>query len=338
MGPALIVLVALAVEATTPAPTPADKQKATALLREGNALYKQGDYTGALEKFQDAYAAVPSPKLLFNIGQAERDLGRNVEAIEAFDKFLTSAPDASPKALAEARAQVAELQKKVGRLQILCETTGATITLDGKDVGVAPLPSVLWTTPGRHMIAVTHPSGAPGITHAEVVAGGLQTVKVKLSPVTPVAPPPVAMNPAPAATAPPAVAEPKPAPLHGAPGDGAPPSTDEDSALGRRWTWAWVATGSAVLFAGSAAVIGYGAKSHYDELRNTCGSGSAMRMGCDEGEISSLRHRILATNVLWGLAGAAAVTAGVLFVVEGQRVEVAPVAGITNGFVARVEY
>jgi len=336
MGPALIVLVALAVEATTPAPTPADKQKATALLREGNALYKTGDYTGALEKFQDAYAAVPSPKLLFNIGQAERDLGRNVEAIEAFDKFLTSAPDASPKALAEARGQVAELQKKVGRLQILCETTGATITLDGKDVGVAPLPSVLWTTPGRHMIAVTHPSGAPGITHAEVVAGGLQTVKVKLSPLTPVAPPPVATNPAPAATEPPAVIEPKQAPLHGAPADGPEPSAGEGWALGR--TWAWVATGSAVLFAGAAAVIGYGAKSRFDELRTSCGSGSADRRGCDDGQISSLERRVLATNVLWGLAGAAAVTAGVLFVVEGHRVEVAPVAGITNGFVARVEY
>src|SRR5206468_7323218 len=99
----------------------------TGLLREGNALYKKGDYTGALEKFQDAYATVPSPKLLFNIGQAERDLGRTVDAIQAFEKFLADAPDASPKTIAEARGEVADLQKKVGRLQILCETTGATI-------------------------------------------------------------------------------------------------------------------------------------------------------------------------------------------------------------------
>src|SRR5947208_15700174 len=105
MGPALIVFLALAAEAATPGATAADKQKATGLLREGNALYKKGDYTGALEKFQDAYSAVPSPKLLFNIGQAERDLGRTVDAIQAFEKFLADAPDASPKTIAEARGQ-----------------------------------------------------------------------------------------------------------------------------------------------------------------------------------------------------------------------------------------
>jgi hypothetical protein len=43
-------------------------------------------------------------------------------------------------------------------------------------------------------------------------------------------------------------------------------------------------------------------------------------------------------NVFWALAGAAAVTTGVLFFVEGRAVSVAPMAGGTTGFVAAVRY
>jgi hypothetical protein len=42
--------------------------------------------------------------------------------------------------------------------------------------------------------------------------------------------------------------------------------------------------------------------------------------------------------VLWGLAGAAAVTTGVLFFVEGRSVAVAPMAGEATGMLARMEF
>jgi tetratricopeptide (TPR) repeat protein len=73
------------------------------LLSQGSKLYHQGDLAGALEKFEAAYVAFPSPKLMFNIGQANRDLGRPVEAVEAFQRFLAEATDASPETMAEAR-------------------------------------------------------------------------------------------------------------------------------------------------------------------------------------------------------------------------------------------
>jgi hypothetical protein len=333
MGPTSIVLLVLLAQAGTPAASPADKARATGLLREGNSLYKKGDYTGALDKFEAAYAAMPSPKLLFNIGQARRDLGLTVDAIEAFDKFLSLATDASPKTIAEARTHLADLQRKAGRLQILCETPGAVLGVDGKEVGVAPLPGPLWTAPGRHMITATHATAAPGLAYAEVTAGRQHTVTVRLSPLAPAAPPTVAQNPG---YAPATQATVVPAPTEVQAPAAAPVAKDGGWLLGRKW--AWVATGSAVLFAGSAAVIGAGAKSRYDELRSSCGSNSADRMGCDEGEINSLKTRVLTANVLWGLAGAAAVTAGVLFIVEDYRVQVAPLAGNANGLLARVEF
>ena len=61
------------------------KARAQGLLSEGTAAYGRGDYAAALDKFTAAYKIFPSPKLWFNIGQANRDLGRPVEAVEAFD-------------------------------------------------------------------------------------------------------------------------------------------------------------------------------------------------------------------------------------------------------------
>jgi hypothetical protein len=72
------ILLAPLAEAS-PAPVPQDKAKAKELLREGATLYEKGDCTSALEKFKAAYAAYASPKIWFNIGQANRDLGRPVE-------------------------------------------------------------------------------------------------------------------------------------------------------------------------------------------------------------------------------------------------------------------
>jgi hypothetical protein len=42
--------------------------------------------------------------------------------------------------------------------------------------------------------------------------------------------------------------------------------------------------------------------------------------------------------VLWGLTGAAVVTASVLFLVEGRSVAVAPMAGESKGLVAQVRF
>src|SRR5262245_64846875 len=108
------------------------KSEAQALLSQSADLYDRGDYEAALEKFSAAYRIFPSPKLWFNIGQANRDLGRPVEAVEAFDRFLRDATDAPAGTVTEARQSAAELKKKLGRIEIDCATDGAEITVDGK--------------------------------------------------------------------------------------------------------------------------------------------------------------------------------------------------------------
>jgi hypothetical protein len=159
------------------------KARAQGLLSEGTAAYGRGDYATALDKFTAAYEIFPSPKLWFNIGQANRDLGRPVEAMAAFDRFLRNAGDAPPETLAEARRSAAELKTKLGQIQVTCATDGAEVTVDGKQVGSTPLGEMVWTTPGRHQVAVQHAGFSPVIEDVVVVAGSPSSVNIELRPI-----------------------------------------------------------------------------------------------------------------------------------------------------------
>jgi hypothetical protein len=315
-----LVLLAFVAQTSPLTADPQAKAQAQELLGQGTKLYAQGDVAGALEKFDAAYAAYASPKLMFNIGQCNRDLSRPVEALEAFEKFLAGAPDASPDMIADARRSVAQLQKKLGRIQIDCETAGADVSVDGKSVGLAPLPDPIWATPGRHQVTAKHASAAPAIEDVDVTAGSVSAVTVRLAPVAvPVAAP-----------------APKAAPDFELQATSRPSGASEGWWLGRKWTW--VAAGSTVLLAVGAITAGTLMDSKFDSLRSSCGAGNPARPGCTQSQIDSVNSRQTAANVLWGLTAAAAVTTGALFYFEGNPVTVAPVAGGTTGFAASVRY
>jgi hypothetical protein len=314
------VLLAILAQTSPLTADPQSKAQAQALLGQGTKLYQQGDVAEALEKFNAAYAAYASPKLMFNIGQCNRDLSRPVEALEAFEKFLAGAAEASPDMIADARTSVAQLQKKLGRIQIDCETAGAEVSVDGKSVGLAPLPDPIWATPGHHQVTAKHASAAPGIEDVDVTAGSVSTVTMRMLPLA----------------VPVAALAPKTAP--GFDVQATPPSssTSEGWWLGRKWTW--VAAGSTVLLAAGAVTTGLLMQSKFDSLRGSCGAGNPARPGCSQSDIDSVSSRQTVANVFWGLTAAAAVTTGVLFYFEGRPVSAAPMAGGATGFVATMKY
>lgn len=243
----LVVCSALAALAQAAPPAPARatqagpdnqaKARAQALLSEGTTAYGHGDYATALDKFTAAYKIFPSPKLWFNIGQANRDLGRPVEAVEALDRFLTDAEDAPTETLAEARRSAAELKTKLGQIKVTCMTDGAEITVDGKQVGSAPLGNMIWTTPGRHQVAAQQVGFSPAIEDVTAVAGKAVVVNLDLRPIDL-----RAANQA---------ADGAPVQLDGDPANSAQP---EHRPLYRR-AWFWVAIGAVVAAGATVAVI-----------------------------------------------------------------------------------
>jgi len=259
-----LILFVLLAQAAPAAPPAQDKAKAKSLLGEGTSLYEKGDYTGALDKFHAAYAAYSSPKIWFNIGQANRDLGRPVEALDAFQKFLDGAPDAAPEDKADAQASVAELQKRLGQLTIVCETAGAEINIDGRVLGPAPLAKPIWATPGWHQVTALQKGAAPAVEGVEVKAGTSTTVVLRPAQL---GAPPLAVGAQTANLALPATAG-------GQVSDGLATEPPAAAASGRpfyKTWWFWTAVGGAVA-AGTvtAFVLGSGSKSACSGEAATC--------------------------------------------------------------------
>lgn len=312
----------LMAQVAAPTPSPDARVRAQALLKDGARLYENGALVPALEKFQAAYAEYPSAKLLFNIGQASRDLGRPVEAMNAFERILDQDADAPAEMVDEAKRSVAELEGKLGKLQIQCSTPEAEISVDGKRVGSAPLAGLIWAQPGHHQVIAQREGFVPAVEEVDVNANWVHTVVVTLQPLETVAPAPTRASPGGS------LARGKDADV--------PVPKPESTPTG--YTWAWVASGSALVLGGAAVALGASMRAKFDSLNKSCGSGSPSYPGCSESDIEGLLVRRNLANVSWGLAAAAAVTAGILFVVEGREVAVAPLAGDATGLVARMAY
>ncbi len=153
------------------------KAKALQLLREGARLYRLGQYDRALARFTAAYVLYPSPKLHFNIGQAQRELDRPVEALTAFNLFLAEPGNAPRPTVEEARRSAAQLRNQLGQIQVECPAFGLEVLLDGTLVGRTPLPGPLWSRPGQRLLALRTRTGVPRAAEpVDVQAGVTRTV------------------------------------------------------------------------------------------------------------------------------------------------------------------
>src|SRR4051794_4875928 len=131
----------------------AARVEARRFLEEGALRFEEGDYDGALSRFEEAYRHFPSPRFFYNIGQAQRHLARDVEALESFERFLKEAPAAPATAREGAGRGVAELGARVGTLEVNASVAGAEVTVDGRSFGLTPRAPIR-VAPGLHEIVV----------------------------------------------------------------------------------------------------------------------------------------------------------------------------------------
>ena len=295
MNAAVSLLLLLFAEVAAPTGNPQAKSKAQSLLKQGTALYTHGDFAAALERFEAAYRIYPSAKLQFNIGQADRELGRPLEAFQAFEKFLASSPDAAPEILAEARQSDTELRAKLGQVKIVSASAGVEVTLDGNSVGTTPIAAPIWTVPGPHEVALQRPGARP--VSVDVLAGNEVVASLDL---------PAPVSPSPAAT-PMAVAVETAR---------ATPVSPPGWWARQRW-YAWTAAGATVAFGASAIVVGLSANRLYNQDLTSCGS-----TGCSDDQKNTLKSRALLANVFWALTGVSAVATGIAVYVDGKDASV----------------
>jgi len=238
----ILTFLLLAAPLTARAQSSKEEKQARALQVEGLHLMEKGNNREALEKFEEAYKLVQSPRVLFNRAKAHHALGDDVEALVDFERFLDEAPFAPKESRDEARHVIEELQPRVAYLEIQSDESDVDITVDGRAIGSTPIAKPIVVARGTHVVKGTK-SGMNDDVHSEsVIPGQKLRVVVKLTPIAkPAELPPVAVAPPP--TEPPATEPAPPA----APQEPAPASPAE-----RPWqyTGGWIALGAGVLLVG----------------------------------------------------------------------------------------
>lgn len=306
---ALVVAAPAKPKKAPPAPAaeadPTQRAKETFLAAQ--KLYKEARYADAIVKFEEAYAIKPSPVLFYNIGKCHEQLGDVPKAMRAFRDYLRMAPDAKDKdTVNDAIANLERRLKEKGLQQLLvfADPPTASIEVDGKVLGNSPASVEL--TAGNHKLVVKA-DGYETVERAFVMQVQRATeMTINLRPGGAPPPPPLVTAPA--------KDEPKAAVLTPKDDGSGKPAGDvtgkaEPAKKGRLWTW--VAGGVAVASVGAGVGLGVAAQNTAAQVPNA-------PIGMAPQQAQSAQSLALGANVAYGVAGAAAITAVILFFVEGR--------------------
>lgn len=290
---------------------------AKAHFKRGSDLYRQARYADAIGAFEAAYEARPSGVLHFNIAQCHEKLGDIPNALRRYHLYLRETPKADDRATVE--TAIANLEKRLAerglqQLLVYSSPLGATVTVDGKARGTAPVSLEL--PPGPHDVGVAL-SGHQTATRRVTIAAD-KSLELDFTLVKATAAPVVMTEPAPAATKPPD------APLAAKPPDLTPKPADTTSTLPpavvapaeteHTRLFTWIAAGTAGAALAGAVVMGIAANADANTLRNGERHEQKQAQKLHDGA----ENKALAANVLYGAAGVAGVAAVTLFFVEGS--------------------
>jgi len=182
---ALVVAIAAAhagiASAQAPPPQDTSKLDAKALMQLGVKLLKSQDYLGALAVFNDAYRRFPSPKILLDIGTTLRQLGRNAESANAYQRFLDS-DDHDAQLRAEVTKDLAELDGSLARLK-LAAPPQAELQVDDGEWIAAKDAVLVRVTPGKYTVRARRDGFQPFATSGDIAVGRQADVTVALVPV-----------------------------------------------------------------------------------------------------------------------------------------------------------
>jgi len=280
-------------------------------------LFAQGKFAAAAAEFQAAYDITRDPALLLNIGESWQRASEGKKAVTAYRAFVAASPQAPERA---------EIDERIKSIEAaLAPAEGAPTAANGSTATGA-------TQPGP--TSGSAPSGG-GVNAGTGVGNTPVTDKPSVTADKPAAtadkPAATADKPAATADKPSATAD-KPAAQPGATAEPAVPTdkpviTPPEEKPRRLKTAAWVSIASAVALATGGAIVGLGAQNRADELRRRTTqvvSGQPPIYDDNQREAytalqSEGRAYNAASIALLSVAGVAAVTGGVLLVVDLVR-------------------
>lgn len=139
---------------------------------------QEGNFVAALREFEEAYAAQPHFSVLYNIGQAHSTLGRPVEAIAAFERYLgDGATQVSASRAQEVRALVTLNRSRIGQLRLLVPKAVGRVWLDGVELQREALEGLISVAAGQHTVLCSASVGTPQVEQVSVKSAELSEVR-----------------------------------------------------------------------------------------------------------------------------------------------------------------
>jgi len=132
-------------------------QRAEQAMQRGIAATARGDHERALAAFLEAAQLAPDANLPHKLaGEALEALGRYVDAIAEYRRYIAVKPDA--KGVAEIQARIGKLEREhTATLEVRCNILGAFVEIDGAPVGRTPVAPVIVVAPARKTLSIKAP-------------------------------------------------------------------------------------------------------------------------------------------------------------------------------------
>jgi len=157
-------------------------QSARELFARGVEQAQRGELDAAAANFERAYQQSPHYAVLFNLGQAYTTLGRPVEAVRAFEKYLEGGgKKITPERQAEVRQLIRISKKRIGDVSFAIDPPSAKLSIDGKEIDAASLSGPVSLSTGTHGVAVTLQGFETFVSSVNVEAQQTAVLEVRLT-------------------------------------------------------------------------------------------------------------------------------------------------------------
>jgi tetratricopeptide (TPR) repeat protein len=157
------------------------REAARDLFLEGNRLFKIPLFARAAEKYTAAISQWKHPAFYFNLALAQLNLGQEVEAHDNLEQALKHGEEPlGAEQFQEAKKQLQEVQRQLGRIRITCPTQGAEVTLDGAALFTGPSSYEGWIKGKAHEITAKKQGYLSEARRVTVSPGTLQDIDLKL--------------------------------------------------------------------------------------------------------------------------------------------------------------
>jgi hypothetical protein len=282
--------------ATEAASDPAAREEARTLFERGTRLMENENWEMALVELRRSFERYPTRSALFNLAMCEKALHQYRAALAHFDdwqaRYGSSAPEAEREAVSAAQT---ELREYVGFLLVESDPAGAAVRVDGENAGTTPFARPVPLDIGRHEVEVSVEGYV--VSSREVVVAPLDTLRVAVT-LEPVPDEPVPDDPVGVGVA---------------PGTDPTTGTPDEERLDALWflTTAAVAV-AAGIGGGVAGGMALSQETDLADYRDRCAAGDPTACNDGRAALADYDDTRLAANVLFGVAGAFAVTAVVL--------------------------